>query len=50
MIFAGGHLDEWNWWGFSNAYIAMQLGVLLIGWFLAGLVIAIFVRGKTFVA
>ena len=50
IIFAGGHLDEWNWWGFSNAYIAMQLGVLLIGWFLAGLVIAIFVRGKTFVA
>ena len=50
IIFAGGHLDEWNWWSFSNAYIAMQLSVLLIGWFLAGLVIAIFVRGKTFVA
>jgi len=50
IIFAGGHLDEWNWWSFSNAYIAMQLSVLLIGWFLAGLVIAIFVRGKSFVA
>jgi hypothetical protein len=46
VIFAGGHLDEWNWWGFSNAYMAMQFGVLIIGWFLAGLVMAIFVRGK----
>jgi hypothetical protein len=47
LIFAGGHLDEWNWWGFSHAYTLMQLGALAIGWLLAGLVIAKFVRGKT---
>ncbi len=47
LIFAGGHLDEWNWWGFSHAYTMMQLGALAIGWILAGLVMAIFLRGKT---
>ena len=47
IIFVGGHVDEWNWWSFSNAYIAMQLGVIVIGWLLASLVIAAFVRGKT---
>jgi len=46
LIFMGTNADEWNWWGFSNAYTAMQLSVLLVGWFLAGLVMAIFVRGK----
>ena len=46
IIFVGGHLDEWNWWSFSNAYIAMQLGVLVIGWFLASLVMSLVVRGK----
>jgi len=47
LIFVGGHMDEWNWWGFSNAYIAMQFGVIIIGWILTGLVLAKFVRGKT---
>jgi len=47
LIFLGGHVDEWNWWGFSNAYMMMQLGALVIGWILSGLVIAKFVRGKT---
>ena len=47
LVFLAGHLDEWNWWGFSNAYTIMQLGALVIGWFLSGLVIAKFVRGKT---
>jgi hypothetical protein len=47
IIFGGANLDEWNWWGFSNAYTAMQLGVLVIGWLLAGLVMSIFVRGKS---
>ena len=47
LVFLAGHLDEWNWWGFSNAYTMMQLGALAIGWILAGLVIAKFVRGKT---
>ena len=46
LIFVGGHLDEWNWWGFSNAYTLMQAGALIIGWILSGLVIAKFVRGK----
>lgn len=50
VIFAGGHIDEWNWWNFSNAYIAMQLGAIVIGWLLASFVIAAFVRGKSYVA
>jgi hypothetical protein len=47
IIFVGANVDEWNWWGFSNAYTVMQLGVILIGWFLAGLVVAKFVVRKT---
>jgi hypothetical protein len=47
IIFGGSSVDEWNWWGFSNSYTAMQFGVLVIGWFLAGLVVSIFVRGKS---
>jgi len=50
IIFVGGHVDEWNWWSFSNAYMLMQFGALVIGWFLASLVIAKFVRGKPAVA
>ena len=46
IIFVGGHLDEWNWWSFSNAYMVMQFGVIVIGWLLAAFVIAAFVRGK----
>lgn len=46
IIFVGGHVDEWNWWSFSNAYMLMQLGAIVIGWFLASLVIGRFVRGK----
>lgn len=46
IIFVGGHLDEWNWWSFSNAYIAMQAGAILIGWALASFVMAVVVRGK----
>ena len=49
IIFVGGHVDEWNWWSFSNSYIAMQMGVIVIGWLLASLVIAAFVRGKSYV-
>ncbi|HEV8587872.1 MAG TPA: hypothetical protein VGQ72_03290 [Pyrinomonadaceae bacterium] len=47
LIFIGGHVDEWNWWGFSTAYMLMEFGAVVIGWFLTGLVMAIFVRGKT---
>jgi hypothetical protein len=46
IIFVGGHVDEWNWWSFSNDYMMMQLGAIVIGWFLASLVIAKVVRGK----
>ena len=46
IIFVGGHVDEWTWWSFSNAYMLMQLGALVIGWFLASLVMAKFVSGK----
>lgn len=46
IIFVGGHVDEWNWWSFSNAYMLMQLGAIVIGWFLASLVMAKFVTGK----
>jgi hypothetical protein len=46
IIFVGGHVDEWTWWSFSNAYMLMQLGALVIGWFLASLVIAKFASGK----
>jgi|ERR1051326_2640495 hypothetical protein len=46
IIFVGGHLDEWNWWSFSNAYIAMQAGAIVIGWILASFVMAAVVRGK----
>jgi len=49
IIFVGGHVDEWNWWSFSNSYIAMQMGVIVIRWLLASLVIAAFVRGKSYV-
>jgi hypothetical protein len=47
LIFAAAHLNDANWWGFSTAYTMMQLGAVFIGWLLAGLVMAKFVRGKT---
>jgi hypothetical protein len=46
IIFVGGHVDEWTWWSFSNAYMLMQFGAIVIGWLLAALVISTFVRGK----
>ena len=46
IIFVGGHMDEWTWWSFSNAYMLMQFGAIVIGWLLASLVISTFVRGK----
>lgn len=47
LIFVGGHVEEWNWFSFSTAYLMMELGAIVIGWILAGLLIAKFVRGKT---
>lgn len=46
IIFVGGHVDEWTWWSFSNAYMLMQFGAIVMGWLLASLVISTFVRGK----
>ena len=34
------HLPFWNWWGFSIGFTLLSLADLLIGWSLAGLVIA----------
>lgn len=47
LIFIGGHVEEWNWFSFSTPYLVMELGAILIGWILAGLWMAKFVRGKT---
>lgn len=47
IVFVGGHVEEWNWWSFSNAYMAMQFGAIVIGWVLAALVISRVIRGKT---
>lgn len=33
-------LPNWNWWGFSVPYTLLESADLLIGWFLAGLIIA----------
>lgn len=46
LIFVAGKLDEWVWWSFSSPYLMMQLGAIIIGWILAGLVIAKFAIGK----
>jgi hypothetical protein len=45
IIFIGGHIEEWNWFSFSNAYLFMEFGAIVIGWILAALVMAKFVRG-----
>jgi hypothetical protein len=50
LIFAGGKVDEWVWWSFSSAYLAMEFGAIVIGWILAALVIAKFARGRTIAA
>jgi hypothetical protein len=33
-------LLDWNWWGFSTGYTVFAIVDIVIGWFLAGLVIA----------
>jgi len=50
VVFVGGHADEWNWFSFSNAYMLMQFGAIVIGWVLAALVISTCVRGKAVTA
>jgi hypothetical protein len=39
-------LPNWNWWGFSGAYTAVNLADSTITWLLAGLVIAKVARPK----
>jgi hypothetical protein len=34
------HVPDWNWWGFSAGYTAVAFADLIIGWTLAGMVIA----------
>jgi len=46
IIFIGGHVEEWNWFSFSNAYLLMEFGAIVIGWILAALVMAKFVKGQ----
>lgn len=46
IIFIGGHIEQWNWFSFSNAFTFMELGAIVIGWILAALVMAKFVKGK----
>jgi hypothetical protein len=40
-------LPNWNWWGFSGAYTAVNLADSTITWLLAGLVIARVARPRT---
>lgn len=40
------NLDQWNWWAFPDDYVFLQMLDLLIGWFLAGLVMAKIVPSK----
>ena len=47
VIFLGGKMDEWIWWSFSNSYLLMEFGAIVIGWILAALVIAKFVMGRS---
>ncbi len=40
-------LPNWNWWGFSGAYTAVNLADSTITWMLAGLVIAKVAKART---
>lgn len=35
---------HWNWWGFSFGYVVIEFLDLCIGWFLAGLALAVVAR------
>lgn len=41
------HFPYWNWFGFSTSYTLVIIVDNLIAWFLAGLVLAKFVEGKS---
>ncbi len=38
-----GHVPNWIWWGFDANYTIVMIADVLIGWFLAGLIIAAFI-------
>ena len=40
-------LPDWNWWGFSASFTLLSCADLVIGWFLAGLVIAACARPRS---
>jgi hypothetical protein len=44
LVGVAGHLPQWNWWSFSLPFTAVEIADLLIGWTLAGLVMAKIVR------
>jgi hypothetical protein len=39
-------VPQWNWYGFPGVFTAAQFAVHLVGFFLAGLVMAKFVRER----
>lgn len=41
-----GALPNWNWWGFSGSFVALQIIDLVISWFLAGLAISAVAKRK----
>jgi hypothetical protein len=43
---AACHLPYWNWWGFSGSYTLVSIADLVVGWSLAGVVIAKSTTGK----
>ncbi len=46
VIGFAGHFPYWNWFGFSTSYVLVTIVDSVIAWFLAGLVMAKFVKGK----
>jgi hypothetical protein len=38
------HVNNWNWMGFDPTYSAVEVADVLIGWFLAGMVLAKFCK------
>lgn len=35
-----GHVPNWIWWGFDSSYTIIMIADIIIGWFLAGLIMA----------
>ena len=47
IIGFASHFPYWNWFGFSTSYVVVAVVDSTIAWFLAGLIMAKFVLGKT---